>query len=148
MVRRRISFEPEDVEGHGGRWTEETAPEKGQEATIRLQDGAEVQGHLYFEREDMSGEDVEGHLRRRIELEVDDTAANMLRAATDRGEPVYVRFPDGAEVQGHVTPQEGRGMRIPPQADEDTEGHRARRQGATGDDVEGHRITPPQPNIP
>ena len=51
----------------------------------------------------MTGEDTDGHLYKRgIELEVDDdTAANMLRAATDRGEPVYVRFPDGAEVQGH-----------------------------------------------
>ena len=40
--------------------------------------------------------------KRGIDLEVDDTAANMLRAATDNGEPVYVRFPDVAEAQGHV----------------------------------------------
>jgi hypothetical protein len=63
-----------------------------------------VQGHLVRIKEDTTGEDTEGHgLRARvIDLEVEDTQANMLRAATDRGEPVYVRFPDGAEVKGHA----------------------------------------------
>ena len=47
----------------------------------------------------------------------------MLQAATERGEPVYVRFPDGAGVRGHA----GRWG-------EDT----------TGDDTEGHGIVKPR----
>jgi hypothetical protein len=73
----------------------------GQEVTVRMDDGTEVQGHALKYKEDMTGDDTEGH-RKRIDLEVDDTQANMLKAATDKGEPVYVRFPDGAEVTGHV----------------------------------------------
>jgi hypothetical protein len=61
--------------------------------------GDDAEGHRYKGWEDMTGEEAEGHLMRRgIDLEVDDTAANLLRAATGKGEPVYVRFPDGAEV--------------------------------------------------
>jgi hypothetical protein len=112
----RIKVELEDVEGHGFRYKENLT---GQEATIRLQDGTEVQGHVIKRGEDltgaeaeghalrvrsgdMTGEDTEGHLYKRIDLEVDDAQANLLRAATDKGEPIYVRFPDGAEVQGHA----------------------------------------------
>lgn len=99
----------------------------GQEVTIRFEDGTEVQGHGFkWNGEDMTGEDTEGHVGRYtgIELEVDDTHANMLRAATDKGEPVYVRFPDGAEVKGHGIRYGGEDT-----TGEDTEGHGARYTG-------------------
>jgi hypothetical protein len=113
----RIKVELEDVEGHGFRYSGEDLT--GQGATIRLQGGTEVQGHvikrgedltgeeaeghaLRVRGEDMTGEDTEGHLFKRIDLEVDDAQANLLRAATDKGELIYVRFPDGAEIQGHA----------------------------------------------
>jgi hypothetical protein len=63
-------------------------------------------GHA-FKREDLTGEDAEGQAWKRIDLEVDDTQVNLLRAATDRGEPIYVLFPDGAEVQGHAYKRSG-----------------------------------------
>ena len=76
----------------------------------------------------------------------------MLRAATDRGEPVYVRFPDGAEVQGHRfkwgedttgDDTEGHGGKFyEDQTGDDTEGHGGKipQVDETGDDVEGHRL--------
>jgi hypothetical protein len=110
---KKITIMPDDTEGHGYRWEDLT----GQEVTVRLEDGTEVEGHLYRgkidmtgedteghgrKNEDMTGDDTEGHRRRHaLDLEVDDTAANLLRAATDRGEPVHVRFPDEDDVQGH-----------------------------------------------
>jgi hypothetical protein len=74
----------------------------GQAVTVRMKDGTEVEGHMPYKREDLAGDDTEGHVWKRIDLEVDDTQANMLTAANERGEPVYVRFPDGVEVKGHV----------------------------------------------
>ncbi|MFN2489876.1 MAG: hypothetical protein ABR529_09100 [Actinomycetota bacterium] len=71
---------------------------QGKDVTVRLEDGTEVQGHV-----GKWGEDTEGHAGKwGIELEVFDTEANMLQAATDRGESVYVRLPDEAEVKGHA----------------------------------------------
>jgi len=99
-MANKFRIEVEDVEGHTVRGKIEDMT--GQPVTIRMEDGAEVQGHYKY-REDMTGDDdVAGHSRL-IDLEVDDTQANMLAAANERGEPIYVRFPDGAEVTGHGT---------------------------------------------
>ncbi|MFN2488510.1 MAG: hypothetical protein ABR529_01970 [Actinomycetota bacterium] len=110
----RYGIELDDVEGHMPFRYEDLS---GREVTIRLEDGTEVRGHGYYRGgEDTRGEDTEGHAYKwnGIELEVDDTQANLLRAASDRGEPVYVRFPDGAEVKGH-------GYRLPPKEGETPE---------------------------
>ena len=106
----RSGIELDDVEA---RYGEDMT---GQEVTVRLEDGTEVQGQLHKYREDMTGDDTEAHSGR-IDLEVDDAQADVLKAANDRGEPVYVRFPDGAEVRGHT-------------------------YYLTGDDVEGYRRAP------
>jgi hypothetical protein len=92
---------------------------QGQEVTVRVDDGTEVQGHISRIRfENMTGSDAKGQARRieqmgpsgedtgyqgkRIELEVGDAQARLLRAATDRGERVYVRFSDEVDVRGHL----------------------------------------------
>jgi hypothetical protein len=98
----------------------------GQAVTVRMEDGTEVEGHVVrYGKEDLTGEDTAGHgIRiRGIDLEVDDTRANLLAAANERGEPVYVRFPDGAEVKGHAMKIKGEDL--------------------TGEDTSGH-VTPPQ----
>jgi hypothetical protein len=94
----------------------------GQEVTVRMDDGTQVQGHISrvrfeditgrdtkdqggrirFEKTDPFGDYTEGHGFKRIELEVDDAQAKLLSAASDRGEPVYVRFSDENDVQTHV----------------------------------------------
>jgi hypothetical protein len=94
----------------------------GQEVTVRMDDGTQVQGHISrirfeditgsdtkdqagrirFEKTDPAGDDTEGHSFKRIELEIDDGLAKLLRAASDRGEPVYVRFSDENDVQTHI----------------------------------------------
>ena len=112
----RYKIEPDDTEGHAFKLREDLT---GQAVTIRMEDGTEVEGHVYKFKEDTTGDDTEGHAYRAkyIDLEEDDTQATLLRAATNRGEPVYVRFPDGAEVKGH-------GFRFPEDTKgEDTEGH-------------------------
>jgi hypothetical protein len=116
MPRRYIRLEVDDVEGHMP-WRYEDMT--GKTVTIRTEDGTEVQGHGYKVKEDMTGEDAEGHAYKRgIDLEVDDSQAHLLKTASDRGEPVYVRFPDGAEVTGHA-----RIRSTEDQTGEDTEGH-------------------------
>jgi hypothetical protein len=159
-MARRIGVEVDDVEGHLLRWEDLT----GQEVTIRMEDGTEVQGHLKYP-EEARGDDTEGHgwlKGGRIDLEVADTQAHLLTVANERGAPVYVRFPDGDEVKGHgvvvrvedTTGDETEGhwvkIRGEDATSEDTEGHKMRaREDTTGDDVEGHRIvTPPQSDIP
>jgi hypothetical protein len=108
----------DDVEGHMPyRHAEDLS---GQEVTIRMGDGTEVHGHGWKFPEDQRGDDIEGSGRYYgIELEVDDTEANLLTAASDRGEPIHVRFPDGAEVRGHPFYKF--------------------REDTTGEDTEGHR---------
>jgi hypothetical protein len=148
----RFRVELDDVEGHISRYKFEDLT--GEAVTIRTESGDEVQGHAgKLKFVDQSGQEVEGHVGRykfektdptqddteghgfkfkAIELEVDDAQAHLLQTAGDRGEPVYVRFPDGAEVTGH---------RIRWGEDttgEDVEGHRRSYEDQTGDDVEGH----------
>ncbi len=116
----RYGIQLDDVEGHmPAKYGEDLT---GQEITVRMDDGTEVQGHGLRSFEDMTGEDTEGHRVPRIELEVDDTQANLLRAATDKGEPVYVRFPEGAEVRGH-------GLRLPPRESAEPKPDDAERRG-------------------
>lgn len=117
-VSPRYKIEPEDVEGHRYKSWEDM---QGQEVTVRVDDGTEVRGHISRVRlENMTGSDTEGQARRirfeqispsgedtgcqgkRIELKVGDAQAKLLRAATDRGEPVYVRFLDEDDVRGHL----------------------------------------------
>ena len=116
MPRKYIRLEVDDVEGHMPRRYEDLT---GKTVTICTESGDEVQGHGYKVKEDQTGEDAEGHAYKRgIDMEVDDSQAHLLKTAIARGEPVYVRFPDGAEVTGHV--------RIRPTEDqtgEDTVGH-------------------------
>jgi hypothetical protein len=99
MAYKRIRIEPDDTEGHGFKFKEDLT---GQAVTVRMEDGTEVEGHV-FRREDLTGEDTKGHgLKRGIDLEVDDTQAHLLAAVNERGEPVYVRFPDDDDVRGHL----------------------------------------------
>jgi hypothetical protein len=117
MSLRRIRIEPVDVEGDIPFKREDLS---GQEVTIRMEDGTEVQGHAFrADYKHTKGDYTErlGGRYNSIDVEVDDTQANLL-AATERGEPVYVRFPDGTEVRGH-------GLK--------------RGEDTTGEDVEGHR---------
>jgi hypothetical protein len=87
-----------------------------------MDDGTQVRGHISrIVFEDIPGSDTRGQGGRirvekthpcgdytetdgfkRIELEVDDAQAKLLRAASDRGEPVYVRFSDEDDVQTHA----------------------------------------------
>jgi hypothetical protein len=117
-VSLRYKIEPGDVEGHRYKTWEDM---QGQEVTVRVNDGTEVQGHISrirfenmtgsgtkdqarrirFEPMDPSGEDT-GCQGKRIELKVGDAQAKLLRAATDRGESVYVRFSDEDDVRGHL----------------------------------------------
>jgi hypothetical protein len=145
----------DDVEGHGSRYNFEDL--RGEAVTIRTESSDEVQGHISrvkfvdqtgqeveghsarwkYEKIDPTQDDTEGHASRikYVELEVDDAQAHLLQTANDRGEPVYVRFPDGAEVTGHR-------FKWPVYMDPDAEveGHRSRRgEDLTGDDVEGHK---------
>jgi hypothetical protein len=102
MAFKRITIQPDDIEGHIPFKREDLS---GQEVTVRLEDGSEVQGHAFLARHEHTKGDYTERLGGRynsIELEVDDTRANMLKAATDRGEPIHIRFPDGAEVTGHA----------------------------------------------
>jgi hypothetical protein len=58
---KRISIEPDDVEGHV--FKAEFEDLSGREVTVRLEDGTEVQGHVYrLGKEDMTGDDVEDHV--------------------------------------------------------------------------------------
>jgi hypothetical protein len=117
-VPPRYKSEPEDVAGHRYKSWEDM---QGQEVTVRVDDGTEVQGHISRIRfENMTGSDTKGQARRirfeqmdpsgedtgcqgkRIELKVGDAQAKLLRAATDRGECVYVRFSDEDDVRGHL----------------------------------------------
>jgi hypothetical protein len=102
MAYKRIRIEPDDTEDHIPFKREDLS---GQEVTIRMEDGAEVQGHAFRAKHEHTKGDYTERLGGRyntIELEVDDTRASMLKAATDRGEPIHIRFPDGAEVTGHA----------------------------------------------
>jgi hypothetical protein len=102
MAYKRIRIEPDDTESHIPFKREDLS---GQEVTIRMEDGTEVKGHAFRAKYEHSKGDYTERLGGRynsIELEVDDTGANMLKAATDRGEPIHIRFPDGGEVTGHV----------------------------------------------
>jgi hypothetical protein len=103
----KIKVEMEDAEGHALRVKEDLT---GQAVIIRMEDGTEVQGHIYKRGEDMTGEDAEGHIYKRIDLEVDDAQANLLRAAT-------------AQVRAHLRalPRRGRGPgpRLPGQVLDD-----------------------------
>jgi hypothetical protein len=102
MASRRITIQPDDTEGHIPFKREDLS---GQEVTVRLEDGSEVQGHAFLAKSEHTKGDYTERLGGRsniIDLEVDDREADVLRAATDKGEPVYVRFPDGAEVKGHA----------------------------------------------
>jgi small nuclear ribonucleoprotein (snRNP)-like protein len=101
MPLRRIRIEPVDVERDIPFKREDLS---GQEVTIRMEDGTEVQGHAFrADYEHTKGDYTErlGGRYNSIDVEVDETQANLL-AAAERGEPVYVRFPDGTEVQGHI----------------------------------------------
>jgi hypothetical protein len=118
-VPLRYKIEPGDVEGHRHNGWEDMP---GRDVSVRMDDGTEVQGRingvrfedvdgsdtngqagrLGFEKTDPSGGDTEGHGFKHIELEVDDALAKLVRAASDRGEPVYVRFSDENDVQGHL----------------------------------------------
>jgi hypothetical protein len=113
----KCRVEMDDVEGHMPlRFREDMTGKEG--VTVRLEDGTEVRGHGWRFKEDTRGDDTEGHMPlSHVELEVDDSQAHLLKTAGEKGEPIYVRFPDGAEVTGH---------RI--RSTEDT----------TGDDVAGH----------
>jgi hypothetical protein len=95
---------------------------QGQEVTVRIDDGPQVQGHIRRIRfEDITGSDTkgqggrpriekthpcgdytEGHGFKRIELEVDDAQAKLLRVAADGGDPIYVRFSDEDGARTHV----------------------------------------------
>jgi hypothetical protein len=116
-VSLRYKIEPGDVEGHRYKTWEDM---QGQ-VTVRVNDGTEVQGHISRIRfESVTGSDTKGQARRirfepmdpsgedtgcqgkRIELKVGDAQAKLLRAATDRGESVYVRFSDEDDVRGHL----------------------------------------------
>jgi hypothetical protein len=120
----KIKVEMEDAEGHALRVKEDLT---GQAVIIRMEDGTEVQGHIFkrgedltgeeaeghafrVRSEDMTGEDAEGHIYKRIDLEVDDAQANLLRAAT-------------AQVRAHLRalPRRGRGPgpRLPGQVLDD-----------------------------
>jgi hypothetical protein len=102
MAYKRIRLEPDDTGGHIPFKREDLS---GQEVTIRMEDGTEVQGHAFRAQYEHTKGDYTERLGGRynsIELEVDDTRANMLKAATDRGEPIHIRFPDGAVVTGHA----------------------------------------------
>jgi hypothetical protein len=115
--RERISIEPDDAAGHVPFKREDDL--SGQEVTIRMEDGTEVQGRAFRAKyEHTKGDYTErlGGRYNRIEVEVDDAQADLLKAASDRGEPIHVRFPDGAEVTGHRWKSDTTG--------EDTEGHR------------------------
>jgi hypothetical protein len=101
--------------------------------TIRTESGDEVQGHSArwkFEDTHPTQDDTQGP---REQVQRYRARGRVPRPTSSRppvtgGEPVYVRFPDGAEVRGHRY-----------RWGEDT----------TGEDVEGHRIvTPPQHDIP
>jgi hypothetical protein len=118
-VPLRHKIEPEDVEDRRYKCWEEM---QGQEVTVRIDDGTDVQGHISsirfedmtnsdtkgragrirFEQTSPPGDDTEGHGFKPIELEVDHAQASLLRAATDRGEAVYVRFSDENDVQSHL----------------------------------------------
>jgi hypothetical protein len=102
MPYKRIRIEPDDTEGHIPFKREALS---GQEVTIRMEDSTEVQGRAFRAKYEHTKGDYTERLGGRynsIELEVDDTRADMLKAATDRGEPIHIRFPDGAEVTGHA----------------------------------------------
>jgi hypothetical protein len=101
MPYKRIRVEPDDTEGQIPFKREDLS---GQEVTIRMEDGTEVQGHAFRAKYEHTKGDYTERLGGRynsIDVEVDDTQAHMLQAATERGEPVYVRFPNGEEVKGH-----------------------------------------------
>jgi hypothetical protein len=91
--RFRIKLD-EDVEGHMRFKRDDLT---GQDATVRLEDGTEVEGHVYVGKDP---DDTEGHGGTVWEIEMDDTYGDLLRAATDRGDPIHIRF-DGADVEGH-----------------------------------------------
>jgi hypothetical protein len=102
MALKRITIQPDDTEGHIPFKREDLS---GQEVTVRVEDGSEVQGHAFLARHEHTKGDYTERLGGRsniIELEVGDSEADVLRAVTDKGEPLYVRFPDGAEVKGHA----------------------------------------------
>jgi hypothetical protein len=102
MAYKRIRIEPDDTEGPIPFKREDLS---GQEVTIRMEDGTEVEGRAFRAKYEHTKGDYTEHLGGRyssIEVEVDDTRANMLKGATDRGEPIHIRFPDGAEVTGHA----------------------------------------------
>lgn len=115
----RYEIEQEDVERHRDKGWEDM---QGQEVTVRIDGGIEVQGHISrirfedragsdtkglpgrirFEKTDSSHPEAEGHSFKRIELGVDGALGKLLRAASDKGEPVYLRFSDEDDIQGHV----------------------------------------------
>jgi hypothetical protein len=139
--RERISIEPDDPAGHVPFKREDLG---GQEVTIRLEDGTEVQGRAFRAKYEHSKGDYTERLGgryNRIEVEVDDTQANLLKAASDRGEPIHVRFPDGAEVTGHR-------LRVGEDATgEEIEGHgKKMHEDTTGDGTEGHGIVSSPPS--
>jgi hypothetical protein len=88
---------------------------QGQEVTVRIGD-AELQGHIISIRSDIissidtkgreqtrpPGDNAEGHKFKRIEVKLDNAQVSLLRAAADTGKPVYVRFSDEDDVQGHL----------------------------------------------
>jgi hypothetical protein len=116
-VTPRYKMEPGDVRGHRHKGWKDM---QGQEVTVRLDDGTEARGHISRIRFEVMtgsdtkscarrmrfeksgpGKDTEGHGPKRIELEVDDAQAKLLRAATDRGISIYIRLTAEDEVQGH-----------------------------------------------
>jgi hypothetical protein len=114
----RYKIEPGDVEGHRDKGWEAM---QGQEVTVRMDGGTEVRGHISrirfedmtgsdtkgyasrirFEETDHSDDEAKGHGFKRIELEIDDAQAKLLRVAVDRGQPIYIRFSAEDEVQSH-----------------------------------------------
>jgi hypothetical protein len=118
-VPLRYKIEPGDVEGHRDKGWEDM---QGQEVTVRMDGGPEVRGHIRrirfedmtgsdtkghasrirFEKTDPSGGGTEGHGFKHIELEIDDALVKLVRAVTDRGQPVYVRFSDEYDVRGYL----------------------------------------------
>jgi hypothetical protein len=116
-VPPRYKMEPGDVPGHRHKGWKDM---RGQEVTVRLDDGTEAQGHISrirfevmtgsdtkscarrmrFEKSGPSGKVTEGHGLKRMELEVDDAQAKLLRAAADGGISIYIRLTAEDEVQG------------------------------------------------
>jgi hypothetical protein len=86
-----------------GRW--HPGPGAHQQNQFEDVTGSDTKGQgdrIRFEKTRPCGDYTEDHVPKRIELEVDDAQAKLLRAASDRGEPIYVRFSDENDVQTHV----------------------------------------------